>query len=121
MTAAAQPSVDPIRDMARSVEERLEAADASAIERQFMRVLSRLLAALASFFEDLRAGRLGAAAAARAGTGPAGSGDPHAGPAALPSATRIGLAAPANAGAGGLRWAGGDWGFRPGDGRPCCG
>ena len=55
MTATAQPSVDPIRDMARSVEERLEATDLSAIERRFMRVLSRLLAALVSFFEDLRA------------------------------------------------------------------
>ena len=57
MPATAQPSIDPVQDLA-GFAERLEGADASAIERLIARLLRRLAAALASLIEDFRAGQL---------------------------------------------------------------
>jgi len=54
MPATAQPSIDPVQDLA-GFAERLEGADASAIERLIARLLRRLAAALASLIEDFRA------------------------------------------------------------------
>jgi len=54
MPATPEPSIDPVQDLA-GFAERLEGADASAIERLIARLLRRLAAALASLIEDFRA------------------------------------------------------------------